>query len=411
MKDIMMDSIQEGREKAITVLENCLTEYGFVASPTLYPEICARDSMITSLGAVVSDRPQLKEGFEKSLHTLRKFQTDLGQIPHFYHTKDNWVEYGEAGNVDSNLWYIIGCAVHWFRYQDREFLQIFFPSLEKALLWLRYQDSNNCGLLEVHEAADWADLFANRFNILYDNILYYGALKSMVHLSKVMAQPGDLYQKLAEDVHYKINLRLWISRGRGEEVQKAKESWKWTYEEMASCLRDHPYYLPYVAFRDYGDYCDVLGNLLAIIFEVADKEKSSRILSYIDQAGANRPYPCKAFYPPVYPGNKDWRDYYRVYNLNQPHQYHNGGIWPFIGGFYIAALIKAGQLEKAQKEMSFLGKANRLGHAEKWQFGEWMHGQSGNLMGSIDQAWSAGMYLYAHACLENEKLIYICDLL
>lgn len=47
-------------------------------------------------------------------------------------------------------------------------------SLERALLWLRYQDSNGCGLLEVREAADWADLLANRFNILLD-IGFFGS--------------------------------------------------------------------------------------------------------------------------------------------------------------------------------------------------------------------------------------------
>ena len=35
--------------------------------------------------------------------------------------------------------------------------------------------------------------------------------------------------------------------------------------------------------------------------------------------------------------------------LNLPHYYHNGGIWPFIGGFYVAALVKAGRLKEAQE--------------------------------------------------------------
>ena len=43
---------------------------------------------------------------------------------------------------------------------------------------------------------------------------------------------------------------------------------------------------------------------------------------------------------PLQPGDKDWRDYYRVRNLNLPHHYHNGGAWPFIGGFYVAVIRK-----------------------------------------------------------------------
>jgi hypothetical protein len=58
-----------------------------------------------------------------------------------------------------------------------------WASLEKALTWLRYQDSNGYGLLEVHEAADWADLLANRFNILYNNVLWYAALRAMAEFT------------------------------------------------------------------------------------------------------------------------------------------------------------------------------------------------------------------------------------
>ena len=71
-----------------------------------------------------------------------------------------------------------------------EFLREHWPTLEKALLWLRYQDSNGCGLLEVHEAADWADLLANRFNVLYDNVLWYAALRAMAEMARALGLDG-----------------------------------------------------------------------------------------------------------------------------------------------------------------------------------------------------------------------------
>jgi glycogen debranching enzyme len=55
----------------------------------------------------------------------------------------------------------------------------------------------------------------------------------------------------------------------------------------------------------------------------------------------------RVLHPVIHPGNKDWREYYRNNNLNLPEQYHNGGIWPFVGGFYVAALVKAGRLDEA----------------------------------------------------------------
>jgi hypothetical protein len=59
-----------------------------------------------------------------------------------------------------------------------------------------------------------------------------------------------------------------------------------------------------------------------------------------------------ALYPPIRPGEPDWRDYYRVRNLNMPHHYHNGGAWPFIGGFYVAALVQAGRHDEARRELA-----------------------------------------------------------
>ncbi len=32
-----------------------------------------------------------------------------------------------------------------------------------------------------------------------------------------------------------------------------------------------------------------------------------------------------------HPEKLDWRNYYG--SLNTPHQYHNGGVWPFLGWF------------------------------------------------------------------------------
>ena len=90
------------------------------------------------------------------------------------------------------------------------------------------------------------------------------------------------------------------------------------------------------------------GNLLAILFGVADAERTRHILRYLRQVGADEPFPVKAIYPPIFPGDKEWRDYYRSRNLNLPHHYHNGGIWPFIGGFYVATLVHTGFYPMAQ---------------------------------------------------------------
>ena len=122
------------------------------------------------------------------------------------------------------------------------------------------------------------------------------------------------------------------------------------------------------------------------------------------QVGIAEPYPSKAIHPPIYPGESDWRDYYRSRNLNLPHQYHNGGIWLMVGGFHVAALVQHKWQKEAEKLLIALAKGNRHGAEGKWGFNEWMNGENGHPMGYDKQAWSAAMYLYAEHAVNTGEL-------
>jgi hypothetical protein len=176
-------------------------------------------------------------------------------------------------------------------------------------------------------------------------------------------------------------------------------------------ISSRPFYLPWTAFREYGDWCDSLGNLLAILTGVADGHRTEHILRYMAQVGMAEPYPTKAIYPPIFPGESHWRDYYRSRNLNLPHQYHNGGIWPMIGGFHVAALVRHQWNRQAEQMLISLAEANRQGALYDWTFNEWLHGSSGHPMGFEQQAWSAAMYLYAENAVRTGKLPLFDELL
>jgi glycogen debranching enzyme len=308
--------------------------------------------------------------------------------------------------VDGNLWYIIGQYYDFSLRQDMDTLRAAWQSLEKALLWLRYQDSNECGLLEVHEAMDWADLFANRYNILYDNVLYFAAWKCMGQMAAALGMDADFYFDNASAVRRKINSLLWVGPEEPTDydwIRQERKEWLYPRRRVETELVERPFYLPYMGFRDYADRFDTLGNLLAILFGVADKPKADKILDYIHGCGLNEPFPVRALYPPIQPGDKDWREYYRVRNLNQPNHYHNGGAWPFIGGVYVAALVQAGRLEEARCQLEKLTVIVRLGKQKEWEFNEWFHGLSGRPMGYAGQSWSAAMYLYAADAVEQGR--------
>ena len=84
----------------------------------------------------------------------------------------------------------LGQYLHYQLTGDVAFLLHHWPVIDKALLWLEYQDMNECGLLEVPEAGNWMDLLAVRYNVLYDNVLYYAAALAHEELAKAVAAPG-----------------------------------------------------------------------------------------------------------------------------------------------------------------------------------------------------------------------------
>lgn len=396
-----MDSlIQTALKKAQAVLDSECSPIGLIASPEGYPHVWARDSVITALGALLS--PGHEDCLRVSLHTLGGQQSELGAIPNNVSLATGRLDHTNAGSVDSNLWFILGHAFQQRTFRDPGFLRQHWPALEKALLWLRYQDSNGCGLLEVHEAADWADLLANRFNVLYDNVLWYAALRAMAEMAGTLGLETGRWSAMADDVRHKIRIVLWVGREKEEEWGAncpGHTEWTHTLSQVDPVLVKRPFFLPYVAFRDFGDYCDVFGNLLAILLGVANPAQEKRILDYLHQVGIADPYPVRVLHPVIHPGNKDWREYYRNNNLNLPEQYHNGGIWPFVGGFYVAALVKARRIDEARRQLEKLAEANRLGIEQEWEFNEWCHGRSGQPMGYPHQGWSAGMYVFAYHCV------------
>ncbi len=401
----MSDITEIAYEKARAMLESACSPLGLMASPEGYPHVWARDSAITALGAGLL--PEHEPCLRAALETLAGQQSELGAIPNNVNLATGRLDHTNAGSVDSNLWFILSHYLHYRLFGDLDYLRAAWPTLEKALLWLRYQDSNGCGLLEVHEAADWADLLANRFNVLYDNVLWYAALRAMAALAGALNADGTPYDAMAGDVRHKIRIVLWVgpeNKGEWGPGCPGHTEWKHTLSQVTPVLVKRPFFLPYVAFRDFGDYCDVFGNLLAILFGVATPAQEKRILDYLHQVGIAEPFPVRVLHPAIHPGDKDWREYYRNNNLNLPDQYHNGGIWPFVGGFYVAVLVKTGRMAEARRQLARLAEVNRQGAETEWEFNEWCHGRTGLPMGYPRQAWSAGMYIYAHHCVSRGRV-------
>ena len=407
--------IEEAYKQAINVLNECVSDIGFKASALNngYREVWGRDSMITLIGAMSSGEKSLLRASVESINTLCSNQTELGLIPNNVDVENNEAQF--RSYMDGNMWYVIGIWYYYKRTSDKDFLKKYKDSAFRTLEWLRHQDVDNSGMISTQEAANWMDIFHVRGKVLYDNILYS---KALLCASEIAEEFGELerakkYKDLSKRCIDGIQYTLWVDDSHSsfsDEVKDLKNKIKNSrhleeeyilISQKCAHIIWRPYFLAYRTFRYYGNWFDTLGNSLAIIFNIAGSEQTKKILEYAAQVEIASPYAAKATYPPIYPGDAEWREYFLVGNLNLPNHYHNGGIWPFVGGFYISALVKAGQLGSAANFLQSLAEANKIGRNFDWEFNEWFHGNTGKPMGKEKQAWSAAMYVYAYNCVKS----------
>jgi glycogen debranching enzyme len=109
------------------------------------------------------------------------------------------------------------------------------------------------------------------------------------------------------------------------------------------------------------------------------------------------------FFPCIQPEDPDWHARYALYN--KPGEYHNGGIWPFICGLYVAALVAAKKYTLAEKKLLALTEMVRAANNTSLAFGfnEWLTPRDGIPRGQDWQTWSAALYLYAAACVAEKR--------
>jgi len=346
-------------------------------------QVWARDSMITLLGARFVEDRQIQSALRASVELLSRKQAPSGQIANNVDSatlRPNFRAYADAG-----LWWIIGSSL--IAPDDAVTASI--------LRWYECQDVDQSGLISMQEGADWQDLFCTRGKGLYLNCLYVLGLRAA-------GRHAD-----ADAAAEKINRHFWYpgdgnmlrhishafsTESKGDRDSLGRKRWL----PVKRCLVKEQYYLPWLGFRAAGEWFDSLGNLLAILSGVADESKAGKILDFIQRQHLASA-PIRAIAPVIQPGDPDWREYYGV--LNAPHCYHNGGVWPFIGGFYVAALVRCGRLREAAEALEKLAALNQAG-----RFNEWHHGQTLAPLGVEAQAWSAGMYLFACECVRRSEV-------
>ncbi len=342
-----------------------------------YPEPYTRDLMIASLGILVSGHPRLRKALEKILVTLAKNQSPLGHIPSLAHDPE------DRGASDTTPLFLMGVGLYRQATGQPDFLG---EAVAKALTWMSYQSPTNRVMVVQQPTSDWRDEQWVLGYGLYVNTIVYAYLR--------LLGKHDRADQMCVDM--------------GRFAITADRQHSHVHEGLK--LRHKPYYAlwSYKVLR--SERFDLLGNSLAILTGIASRSRACDMIQWIEaECQALRVIEELAidlppnFFPFMRPGDPDWHP--RDARYNQPGEYHNGGIWPFICGFYIAALVATGRQRLARQKLMAL--TDLVCQARKadiaFGFNEWHRAQDGTAQGEDWQTWSAAMYLYAAACIEHEQ--------
>jgi len=341
-----------------------------------YPEPYTRDLMLSVFGILVSGSEELVESLGRTLAVLAQNQTGRGHIPSMVHDPDN------LGSSDTTPLFLIAAGLYQRVTGESGFLS---GAVQKALTWMQYQSPDDTVMVGQLPTSDWRDEHWCLGFGLYVNSLVYTYLK--------LHGRDNEARKLRSLVN-----RLDVRRDVGN---------RHIHEGLV--VRSKPYFAMYAYKVDNNERFDLLGNCLASLSGLASKSRRQGIVRWVEgecralreqgELAIDLP-PC--LLPYMRGDDPDWRPRYEKFN--RAGEYHNGGIWPFICGLYVATCVAAGRHDLARRKLLALTDLVSLHRQESltWGFNEWIKAQTGEPMGCDWQSWSAAMYLYATACVERQ---------
>jgi glycogen debranching enzyme len=367
-----------------------------------YTAIFGRDAAVCALGMAVSGDKLLEREAVTGLHTLAEHQAPNGQIAKFVDLQRQGTSHATSGRshkgrpgprrsgrmhahaeadfwylgcIDSTLWWLIALAVLDRRRLPSGLLRRYARRIRLAIQWLLAQEHQRFFLLQQNEASDWADIMPRSGFVLYTNALWYFVkqLYGVANAPQTRANFNRLFHPfsaaLAEYRRAQLLNDYVLKQGRKSDL-----------------------YLSFVNFSFWGEEGDVFGNVLAVLLGLTDGRATGRTLDALTRAHVNEPYPVRAVTHPIKESSSLWRPYMARHRQNHVWQYHNGGIWPMVGGFWICALAAAGRVEEARVDLVRMARACAI---RDWAFTEWLHGKTLVPRGMPGQSWNAAAFLMA----------------
>ena len=384
-------------DHAIQLLKKVASPHGFLASANdiaNYKRVWARDGVICGLAGLLDGNEALVKAMKDTLLTLANHQHERGMIPSnvYFGEKGTEVSFGGlAGRVDTIAWFIIGACQYAFITNDTAFFELVKPQLRKGLEIQHSWEYNNGDLMNVPRSGNWADEYPTQGFILYDQLLRLWAIRCFLHFEndEVLAQKEkDITQKVV--FNYKKN-------GQNKSPYHPK---------AFSSLEQTPYWVAPLEPAGYQTQFDGFANSLALLLNIGSKNDQQELLTYTSSLEENLPLKLlPAFWPVIKEEDPDWRwltNNCKYEFRNHPYEFHNGGTWQMVNGFYGLGLIRLGEKEKARK---ILDRIELLNEKENWSFYENFNSQTGDPNGVPFCAWSAAGAIIIEQALQNKTLL------
>jgi glycogen debranching enzyme len=375
------------RARAVELLKLNLSRDGILAATANeksatrgYTSIFGRDAAICAIGMALSGDEVLEREAVTGLHTLAAHQAPNGQIPKFVQARNGAGRAREAdfwylGCIDATLWWLIAVEFLDRHRRPSGLRKRYARQVRLAIQWLLAQEHQRFFLLQQNEASDWADIMPRSGFVLYTNALWY-------HVKRLYRVPH------AKQTRDNFNGLFHPFSAGLAEYRRARL----LNEYVLRKARYRDLFLSFVNFSFFGDEGDAFGNVLAILYGLMDNSAAERTMRALRKIGVDDPYPLRVTVRPIRKKSALWRPYMARHRQNAAWQYHNGGIWPMVGAFWIVTLASHGRASEARRALIQLARACEL---DDWGFAEWLHGRTLAPRGMRGQSWNAAGFLFA----------------
>lgn len=366
-----MDKIKEAYEIATRDLRACYSKNGIVAGLHQFNNYWARDAFFASFGALeLGDYVIVKKHLDLFLDRVSKGHYLLPKK--IMDTRRIYVRGLIRRTTEGHLFtyrsrdqnsQITICAANYIRKtKDLDFAKKNYPKIRAVMMDDFAHDVDRNLLLEQGFYEDWADSLRKRGEILFTNVCHYQGLKELAYIAGVLKNKDEKkeYDFLAFQVKNRLNSMFWNGK-----------------YYIDSCGKG-------------GSLFSSAGNMLAILWGIADKKQTAAIYDFIKQHKLEN-FTLESNYPKY-----KWWQISPIHKIIGLGDYHNGIRWLWLGCIDAAAKLKTGRrgearelLEKISEKIMEFGNVyevyERNGKPVRRVF----------YRSEVPFAWSSGLFVYA----------------